>query len=156
MITISAGNGPKPGILPFAAVRHRADCGVVGAWRVFGPRCCNGGMTDPAERLATRRAETLSLIEALGRRLAGILESSAYTTNDDEHDPEGVTVAFERAQVASLLELARTELRALDAAGERLTAGTYGTCLSCCQAIATERLDALPAVTTCIHCANHR
>jgi DnaK suppressor protein len=113
-------------------------------------------MTDPAERLATRRAETLNLIESLDRRLTGILESSAYTTNDDEHDPEGVTVAFERAQVASLLELARTELRALDAAGERLTAGTYGTCLSCGQTITAERLDALPAAATCVHCANRR
>jgi RNA polymerase-binding transcription factor len=113
-------------------------------------------MTDPARRLATQRTETLELIEALRRRLDGIIESSAYTSNDDEHDPEGVTVAFERAQVASLLEHSRAELRALDAAAERLAAGTYGTCVRCGQPIAAERLDALPAATRCIRCADLR
>jgi DnaK suppressor protein len=113
-------------------------------------------MTDPAGQLAARRTETLDLIEALRRRLEGIIESSAYTSNDDEHDPEGVTVAFERAQVASLLERSRAELRALDAAAERLAAGTYGACVRCGNPIATERLDALPAATTCIRCADLR
>jgi DnaK suppressor protein len=118
--------------------------------------CSNGGMTDPAERLATRRTETLDLITALDRRLNGIMESSAYTSNDDEHDPEGVTIAFERAQVAGLLDQARAELVSLDAAGERLAAGAYGTCTRCGHPIAAERLDALPATTVCIDCANRR
>lgn len=113
-------------------------------------------MTDPTGRLATQRTETLGLIEALRRRLDGIIESSAYTSNDDEHDPEGVTVAFERAQVASLLERSRAELRALDAAAERLAAGSYGTCARCGGPIAAARLDALPAATRCIRCADLR
>lgn len=108
------------------------------------------------ERLTERRAETLDLIEALSRRLGEIVESSAHTTNDDEHDPEGVTVAFERAQVAGLLERAHAELRALDAASERLAAGTYGSCVRCGNPIAPGRLDALPAATTCIRCADRR
>jgi len=113
-------------------------------------------MADPANRLARRRQETLELVAALDRRLHGILESSAYTTNDDEHDPEGVTVAFERAQVAGLLEQARQELLALDAAQRRLTEGTYGVCEHCGGPIAPERLDALPEATTCIRCADRR
>ena len=113
-------------------------------------------MTDPAERLATHRLETRRLIDALDRRLAEIIESSAYTANDDEHDPEGVTVAFERAQVAGLLDQARADLRALDAAGTRLAAGTYGTCTRCGRPISPGRLDALPAATTCIRCADRR
>ena len=116
----------------------------------------NGVVTDPAVRLAERRSETLGLVDALTDRLAAIIESSRYTTNDDEHDPEGVTVAFERAQVAALLDQARAELRDLDAAGERLTAGTYGTCARCGHPIAPERLDALPAATRCIRCADRR
>jgi RNA polymerase-binding transcription factor len=111
---------------------------------------------DPAARLAARRDETLDLVAALRRRLDGIIESSEYTSNDDEHDPEGVTVAFERAQVAGLLDQARTELQALDAAADRLAAGTYGTCERCGTPIAPERLDALPATTTCIRCADRR
>lgn len=111
-------------------------------------------MTEPAAGLAARRAETLDLVDALGSRLNGIIESSEHTTNDDEHDPEGVTVAFERAQVAALLEQARAELRALDAATARLAAGTYGRCTRCGNPVAPERLDALPAATTCIRCAD--
>lgn len=113
-------------------------------------------MPDPAARLAARREETVALVEALDGRLTGIIESSAYTANDDEHDPEGATVAFERAQVVSLLEQARTELRALDAADERLAAGTYGTCVRCGHPVGAGRLDALPAATTCIRCADRR
>jgi RNA polymerase-binding transcription factor DksA len=113
-------------------------------------------MTDPAARLAERRAETLALVAALSRRLDGIMESSAYTTNDDEHDPEGVTVAFERAQVAGLLAQARDELAALDDAVRRLDEGTYGACSRCGKPIAAGRLEALPATTTCIACAGRR
>ena len=112
-------------------------------------------MTEPAAaRLGARRTETRGLVEALNRRLSGIIDAAEHTTGDDEHDPEGATVAFERAQVAGLLERARAELAALDAAAERLAAGTYGTCTRCGRPIATERLDALPAVTTCIRCAD--
>lgn len=113
-------------------------------------------MTDPAGRVAARHTETLNLIEALSRRLHEIIESSTHTTNDDEHDPEGVTIAFERAQVAGLLDQAHEELRALDAASARLAAGTYGTCARCGRPIAAGRLDALPATTTCITCADRR
>lgn len=113
-------------------------------------------MTDHAGRLAARRAETLTMIDALSGRLDGIIDSSRYETNDDEHDPEGVTVAFERAQTAGLLEMARAELRALDAANGRLAAGTYGDCVRCGRPIAAERLEALPAAETCIRCADRR
>lgn len=113
-------------------------------------------MTDQADRVAARRTETHHLIESLRRRLGEIIDSSTHTTNDDEHDPEGVTIAFERAQVAGLLDQANTELRDLDAASERLAAGTYGICRRCGRPIADGRLDALPATTTCIRCADRR
>lgn len=113
-------------------------------------------MTDPAVRLAAHRTETLALIDSLERRLTGIIESTEHTTNDDEHDPEGVTVAYERAQVAGLLDQARHELYALDTAASRLAAGTYAQCDHCGGEIAPERLDALPTATRCIHCADLR
>jgi RNA polymerase-binding transcription factor DksA len=115
-----------------------------------------GVVTDHAGRLAERREETVRLLTSLRRRLDGIIEGSAWSTDDDEHDPEGVTVAFERAQVAGLVEQSRAELSALDAAAARLADGTYGTCVRCGQPIADERLDALPATTTCIRCADRR
>ena len=107
-----------------------------------------------ADRVAARRADTLNLVASLTRRLNGIIEAAALTTNDDEHDPEGSTIAFERAQIAGLLAQAQDELRALDAATTRIANGTYGLCHRCHQPIAPTRLDALPDTTTCIKCAD--
>ena len=45
-----------------------------------------------------------------------------------------------------------TEFRALEAAQERLAAGTYGTCIDCGKAIGFERLLAQPAALRCIDC----
>jgi DnaK suppressor protein len=107
-----------------------------------------------AESIAEARANTERLIASLTRQLGSIVEAAALTTNDDEHDPEGVTVAFERAQVQSMLRQARTELDDLDRATERLRAGRYAVCERCGGPIAAARLAARPAARTCIDCAN--
>ena len=73
---------------------------------------------------------------------------------DDEHDPEGSTIAYERAKVLALLAAARRDLVAIDAALRRTDDSTYGACLTCGRLISHERLDAVPATTTCIDCAN--
>lgn len=104
-------------------------------------------------RVAEERADATHRIGFLSSRLAEIIEGSHLTTNDDEHDPEGSTVAFERAQTASLLEDARRDLEELDAAERRLDAGTYGVCEKCGRQISEVRLDALPAARRCIDCA---
>ncbi len=112
-----------------------------------------GAQSGWQERIAERRGEVGRAVEALARRHADIVDSAAWTTNDDEHDPEGATVAFERAQVAGLLSQARDELRQLDQARVRLENGTYGRCERCGRPIPDGRLDALPATTTCVTCA---
>jgi DnaK suppressor protein len=108
------------------------------------------------QRLDEERAATLLLIDSLTRQIAGIIESSTWTTNDDEHDPEGATIAFERAQLQSMLEQARADLGKLDRAERRLEQGTYGLCERCGKPIPETRLDALPAVTFCIECVDRR
>ena len=45
------------------------------------------------------------------------------------------------------------ELRAIEAARERMKAGTYGACLDCGGAIAWRRLLAQPAALRCVSCA---
>jgi RNA polymerase-binding protein DksA len=47
----------------------------------------------------------------------------------------------------------RQHVDEIDAALERVDAGTYGTCERCGQPIGEDRLDARPAATTCIRCA---
>lgn len=111
---------------------------------------------DPSSLIAAERLLALRRIADLERTWNGIVEAQALTSHDDEHDPEGATIAFERASVQGLLDGARREVEALDRAAERVTAGTYGTCAGCGRPIAAERLEALVATPTCIACAGRR
>ena len=95
------------------------------------------------------------------RRLAGLTDdydevvaASRDTNADDEHDPEGATIAFERSQVGALASQARARLAEVDAALARLDAGDYGTCVGCGGPVGEERLEARPAAARCIACAS--
>ena len=94
--------------------------------------------------LAAGRAGTLDQIGSLRREFDGIVASAALTGADDEHDPEGATIAYERAQLAALLEQAQGRLAELDQALARLAEGSYGSCERCGQPIAPARLAARP------------
>lgn len=112
---------------------------------------------DPDEvrtRLLARRERTLRRIDALRRDVDAMAEQVQQDPPDDEHDPDGATVGFERAQAQALAAQAVRDLHDLDAALDRLEAGTYGTCRRCGHPIADERLDARPAAATCIDCAS--
>ena len=105
------------------------------------------------EVLRAERQATLARIGALAGELDDIVTASAGSNIDDEHDPEGSTIAFERAQIATLLREARAYLRELDRASARLEAGGYWACERCGGPIAEERLAARPAARTCVGCA---
>jgi DnaK suppressor protein len=107
-------------------------------------------------RIVAERVAAAGRAEALRRDVEAIVESAKGGATDDEHDVEGATVAFERAQAMALLEETRTQIETLDQALARLAAGTYGRCESCGEPIAPERLAARPAATTCIRCASRR
>ena len=106
-------------------------------------------------RLNFDREQTLGQIADLEREFAAIVASAADGSagSDDEHDPEGATVAFERQHVAALLDRARAHLDAIDAAAWKLEAGNYEICDICGGPIGAERLAARPAALTCVHCA---
>ncbi|MBB3085374.1 TraR/DksA family transcriptional regulator [Geodermatophilus sabuli] len=106
-----------------------------------------------AERLAEERAAVLAQIAALTAEFDAVVAASRSSNADDEHDPEGATIAFERQQVAALLDAARRRLADVDAALARRETGDYGTCEDCGRPIAPERLAARPAARTCIDCA---
>jgi RNA polymerase-binding protein DksA len=103
--------------------------------------------------LLEERAAALAQIEALTREFDGVVAASRASNADDEHDPEGATIAFERQQVAALLAQARRRLADVEAALSRRDTGDYGICESCGRPIAAERLAARPAARTCIDCA---
>jgi RNA polymerase-binding protein DksA len=108
------------------------------------------------ELLAAERASTLERLGALERELRGIIESSGSAGTDDEHDPEGATIAYERQYVAALIRQAHEHLAQIDAAMARLADGSYGRCERCGQPIGAARLAARPVATTCVSCAGGR
>ncbi|UNX56440.1 TraR/DksA family transcriptional regulator [Georgenia sp. TF02-10] len=93
-------------------------------------------------RIASARAE-----------LASLTDSSRDANSDDEHDPDGATIAFERAQVAALARSAESRLEQVDQALARLDAATYGVCERCGRRIPAGRLAARPTARTCVDCA---
>lgn len=107
-------------------------------------------MNDP---LLAERDAALASIAALTGEFDQVVDASRQSNADDEHDPEGATIAFERQQVAALLDSARRRLADVEAALERRAAGGYGVCETCGRPIAPERLAARPAARTCIDCA---
>ena len=109
-------------------------------------------------RLNSDREQTLGQIADLEREFAAIVASAADGSagGDDEHDPEGATVAFERQHVAALLDRARAHLDAIDAALAKVDAGRYDVCDSCGREIGADRLAARPASLTCVRCAASR
>lgn len=99
------------------------------------------------------REQTVAQIASLEAELADIVASTELVATDDEHDPEGATIAFERARVDALLTQARDHLIAINRAEQRIAAGRYGVCERCGQPISEERLEARPTAATCITCA---
>ena len=103
--------------------------------------------------LVADRERTAELISSLSGSIASMVEAARLTTSDDEHDPEGSTIAFERSQASTLLATATEHLADVDAALARIAAGTYGVCERCGREIAPDRLRARPTARTCIACA---
>jgi len=110
-------------------------------------------VTTARESLLAERERALSLAAALDREFAGIAAAASEAGTDDEHDPEGATLAFERQHTAALLARAREQIAEIDAAIGRLDEGTYGVCVRCGQPVGQGRLAARPAAATCVRCA---
>lgn len=109
--------------------------------------------TDRYARLHQLRATTTRRAASLVSSFEVIVEATVDVATDDEHDPEGHTIAWERQQIAALLDETRIALAEIEAAWQRIDTGLYGTCTTCGLDIAAERLDALPATPACVNCA---
>lgn len=111
---------------------------------------------DLRARLEAALADNAAQLAALRRQHEEVVAASRDSNADDEHDPEGATIAFERSQVGALIAQARGHLAELDAAELRIAEGTYGTCETCGGPIAPERLEVRPVARECIRCASRR
>jgi DnaK suppressor protein len=110
-------------------------------------------MDERRRELEHERRQTLHRLATLTDEFDEVVAASRDSNADDEHDPEGATIAFERSQLNALVQQARDHVAEIDEAIARLTARTYGVCQGCGQPIGAGRLAARPVARTCIACA---
>ena len=121
--------------------------------RRAAPAGHDGCVTETRARLEEEQRRTRSLLAELDEDFAGVVDAARDSNADDEHDPEGATIAFERQQVDALIRRSRAHLVEIDRALARLEGGTYGTCERCGAAIPQARLEIRPTASTCVACA---
>ncbi len=108
---------------------------------------------DPRRSLESLRSEARQRLETLTEQYDEVVASSRDTNADDEHDPEGATIAFERSQVGALARQTRLRIAEIEAALERVAAGSYGACEVCGLGIEAERLEVRPTARTHVRCS---
>ncbi len=74
----------------------------------------------------------------------------------DSNFADSSQVTAERGETEALVTELRNALGEVEHALVKVDGGTYGNCEKCGQPIAPARLEAKPAVRTCIACANAR
>jgi RNA polymerase-binding transcription factor len=114
------------------------------------------GMESARDRLSDEHAQARQRLADLTHDFAAVVAASRDTNADDEHDPEGATIAFERSQLEALVRQAERHLAEIEVALQRVEAGTYGVCEVCGEPIGEARLRARPAAGVCIACAGAR
>jgi RNA polymerase-binding transcription factor DksA len=103
-----------------------------------------------AQRLREERAEVSARMATMSKELESVIAASVDSNADDEHDPEGQTIAYERSQLSALIHAAQEHLSGIEQATARLEQGDYGTCEVCLQPIPAARLEARPIARTCV------
>jgi RNA polymerase-binding transcription factor DksA len=107
----------------------------------------------PRALLEGLRAEAAARVAASASALDDLTRDREGSNDDDEHDPEGVTLSSEWSRLTGLADAAAAELRQVDEALARLDAGAYGVCAGCGRPIPAGRLEARPFATHCVSCA---
>ena len=105
------------------------------------------------ERLLALRAQAEARVQATASTLDELTHDRESSNDDDEHDPEGVTLSSEWSRLTGLAEAAASELHQVDDALTRVEAGTYGVCANCGRPIPAGRLEARPFAEYCVSCA---
>lgn len=110
-------------------------------------------MGEARSQLEAEREQALRRLASLTHDFDAVVAASRDSNIDDEHDPEGATIAFERSQIGAFIGQTEHHLEEVDDALRRLDADTYGTCEGCGGAIDQGRLEARPVARTCLRCA---
>ena len=104
-----------------------------------------------AKRLEEERTRLQGIREGIQReRDDAIADAGGELSSVDQHPGDAGTETFEMEKNVSLLEQVDDELLEVEAAGQRLERGTYGSCQVCGRPIGDERLEAMPATRFCV------
>ena len=103
--------------------------------------------------------ELNAIREQLQQRLDQLTERAGKIESDlrkpQNPDWEQRATEVENDEVLEGLDLSTlAEAKQIQAALDRVNAGTYGTCLSCGQPVGERRLAAVPYAAICIDCAS--
>jgi DnaK suppressor protein len=104
----------------------------------------------PGRSLDEDRTTELERLAGLRREYDEVVAAAEGANGDDEHDPEGSTIAYERSQIAAFITQAQEHLAEIEAAQQRIADGTYGLCTVCGRQVPLARLEARPTATTCV------
>jgi RNA polymerase-binding transcription factor DksA len=104
--------------------------------------------------LVGRRAELVELRERMLNAAADLVADDDggefNSPAGDQHLADHATDLVDRELDQSLGENVENVVAEIDAAIERIDAGSYGTCATCGTVIPEERLDAIPYATLCL------
>jgi RNA polymerase-binding protein DksA len=104
------------------------------------------------ERLEAERQRVQEAIDYLHKENPGSLEDETgelVSGSADNHPADTATETVDREIDYTLEENSTNVLREIEAALERIDAGTYGICETCGRPIEPERLEHLPWTTQC-------
>ena len=104
------------------------------------------------KRLLEDRERAQEALDYLHEENPGSMEDETQEIPSDNHPGDVATITHDREIDYTLEENEERVLAAIDSALKRIDDGTFGTCGSCGQPIAIERLEALPYTTQCIDC----
>lgn len=92
-------------------------------------------------------------IDSSTASLASFLASRRDIEVDDEHDPEGSTLAMQYSETAALLDNSRHHRDQVVAALSKIDNADFGSCELCAKPIPLARLKARPTAAHCVPCA---
>ena len=104
------------------------------------------------ERLEQERRSISEELERLREDTSRSLQDATDEDGIDTHMADSATETYDREVELTLEDSLGQRLGEIEAAFQRLDAGTYGRCLRCGRQIGAERLEAIPYVRLCIDC----
>lgn len=104
-------------------------------------------------RLDQQQAQAHARIAELEAQIAALTDARRGAFDDDEHDPEGVTLSSQWSMLAGLLDTVRQDQQRVEAAQRRIEQGTFGICAVCGGHIPVAQLEVRPWREQCVVCS---